>query len=82
MNKRFLVTKTLIEQEAFNYLVELKILNISSRPCINTFCTEKMNYERGKTRKGVNGRLRCSKKDCKKSISVTKGTILENSHIS
>ncbi|KAM0685965.1 Phosphotyrosine-binding domain [Conglomerata obtusa] len=40
-----------------------------------------MNFERGKTRHAINGRLRCNKESCRKSISIYSGTIFENLRI-
>lgn len=83
MNKRKLHELTITENDAINFAIEIGLLkNFEPMNCINPICNGIMNFESGKIRQKINGRFRCSKRNCRKSISVTKNSIFESNHIS
>jgi hypothetical protein len=79
MNLDYIYENTSDENKAFLFAINLRLIDISRRPCYN--CGGNMNFERGKIRHSVNGRLRCGRKPCRKSLSIYVGTIFEDLQI-
>jgi transposase-like protein len=79
MNFFDLGTATATEKTAVALANSLGLLNLTSRQCPK--CESTMNIERGKQRHGIDGRWRCGKVNCRKTLSLFTGSIFNGAHI-
>ena len=79
MNIYKIGVKTKSNEDGFTFAQELGLINLRNKMCIS--CGSKIHLESGKKRHGINKRLRCNSKECRKHGDPFSGTIFANSKL-